>query len=304
MTAHAQTVGILYPGELGCALGRALATAGHRVVTTLEGRSARTRHLCHEARLEVLPTLSEVAHVAPLVIAVVPPAAAVEVAQRLALAAQGVEPRPTYVDANSISPQTVCRINSLLAPQGIELVDASIHGLAGRLRTHGTLYLSGPRAGDLAEVFSPLMRVRVLGDGLGTASMAKMLLGGVSKGVVALLVEMSRTAQAAGVFDPFVAELSHYYPGLLEICARLLPTVPCHAARRAGEMAELAQTVAGLGLEPGIVAEVQRLYARLGDAGLEHQPPPAQPSLTAWLELIGAGVGRKPAGAGQTQITT
>jgi hypothetical protein len=57
---HDPTVGILYPGEMGAALGRLLREDGVRVVTTLEGRSPRTRRLCAEAGLSVLGSLAEV----------------------------------------------------------------------------------------------------------------------------------------------------------------------------------------------------------------------------------------------------
>ena len=55
------TIAIIHPGELGSALGRHLTENGHRVLVTLDGRSERTRSLCREARLEVLPTLRHVA---------------------------------------------------------------------------------------------------------------------------------------------------------------------------------------------------------------------------------------------------
>ena len=40
------TVGILFPGEMGAALGLRLAESGLHVLTTLEGRSDRTAALC------------------------------------------------------------------------------------------------------------------------------------------------------------------------------------------------------------------------------------------------------------------
>ena len=58
MRAHGSTVGILYAGEMGAALGRALAADGLRIVTTLECRGPRTQRLCREAGLEELPDLT------------------------------------------------------------------------------------------------------------------------------------------------------------------------------------------------------------------------------------------------------
>ena len=51
-------IGIVSPGAMGSALGRAWAAGGARVVATVDGRSARTRRLAHG--LELLPTLADV----------------------------------------------------------------------------------------------------------------------------------------------------------------------------------------------------------------------------------------------------
>ena len=53
------TVGVVSPGAMGSALGRALVTGGARVVATVEGRSARTARLAE--RIELLPGLDDVA---------------------------------------------------------------------------------------------------------------------------------------------------------------------------------------------------------------------------------------------------
>src|SRR5947209_1060988 len=97
------TIGILYPGELGAALGRLLAGAGLAVVTTVEGRSPRTIALCREAGLPVVPSAQEVVERADLVLSVVPPARALDVARRVA-ELRTKNARPIYVDLNSISP--------------------------------------------------------------------------------------------------------------------------------------------------------------------------------------------------------
>ena len=84
---------ILYPGELGAGLGAVLAERGLRVVTTLIDRGPRTAGRCNEAGIEVLATFGEVVRAANLVISLVPPAAAEEVAEaycRLAIGKNSV----------------------------------------------------------------------------------------------------------------------------------------------------------------------------------------------------------------------
>src|SRR5260370_33540752 len=98
------TVGILYPGEMGSALAQVVMGDGFRVVTTLEGRSARTRRRCVEACLNVLDSFWDVVRASEVVFSLVPPGAALALAGQSRPAAEGLSQPPLSVDANSISP--------------------------------------------------------------------------------------------------------------------------------------------------------------------------------------------------------
>src|SRR3990172_2228249 len=144
--------GILYPGEMGCSLGGLLRDAGFRVVTTLERRSPRTRTLCQRSGLVVLDTVADLVRQSEIIFSLVTPSAALEAAEAFARHTESLSYPPTYVDANSISPCTAEAIAQLLADCNIDFVDAAIHGLASKLRSQGTLYLSGPSALHLANI--------------------------------------------------------------------------------------------------------------------------------------------------------
>src|ERR1035438_1016923 len=101
-SARQSTIGILYPGEMGTALGKLLSDAGFRVVTTTEGRSARTQLLCRERGLTVLDSLGEVLEQAGIVVSLVSPAAALSVATDVAAHRQDQSGTLLYIDANSI----------------------------------------------------------------------------------------------------------------------------------------------------------------------------------------------------------
>ena len=45
------TIGLLHPGEMGAAVGKCLAGAGHRVLWAPEGRGAATKERAEEAGL-------------------------------------------------------------------------------------------------------------------------------------------------------------------------------------------------------------------------------------------------------------
>ncbi len=265
---HRGTVGIAFPGEMGAAVGRLLVAAGRRVVTTLEGRSARTAALCRDAGLDVLGTFGELVRSADVFISLVPPAAALDVAGRYAAEIGDQAESAVFVDANSISPSAVRRIASLVAARGVDVVDVAIHGLAARLADQGTLYLSGPRAGDVEDLFSGALRIKRLGDEIGAASAFKMLMAGMSKGFVGLFVEMAMVASEMGVLDELLAAYREYYPGIVSVVDRLLPTYPRHARRRADELGELEETIESLGLEPRMICGARRNIAAIGRLAL------------------------------------
>jgi len=263
------TIGILYGGELGSSLGRLLVGCGLSVVTTLEGRSPRTARLCQEAGLAVLPSLRAVAECADLVLSTVSPAAALAVAEGYRAVRPASAPRQLYVDLNAVAPQTVRRIADVLTPTGVDFVDGAVHGLAAQLPSRGTVYLSGPNAPAVGQLFGQALRVRVLGDQVGKASAFKMMISGMAKGVVALFVEMAVAARQAGLLDDLLACYRDAYPGIMDLVERMLPTYPRHAARRSEELKEVEQTMIALGLQPCMVHGARRITTELSRADLK-----------------------------------
>jgi 3-hydroxyisobutyrate dehydrogenase-like beta-hydroxyacid dehydrogenase len=287
------SVGILYPGELGCHLARLLREQGHRVVTTLEGRSPRTHRLAGDTPLEILGSTREVLETARVVLSVVPPVAAVAVARHCAsLLPRG--PERVFVDVNSIAPDTVGLVEAELAPTGVRFVDGAVHGMATQLRERGTLYLSGAAAAEVAALFGTALRVRVLGEQSGRASAFKMLISGLAKGTVALVLEMALAARRAGLLDELLACYRAAYPGIMALAERQLPTYPQHAARRGDELGEVEQTFRSLGLESSIIAGARSLTAAVGRLDLAAQGPPSGASEWTAAEVIEAVFARNP----------
>jgi 3-hydroxyisobutyrate dehydrogenase-like beta-hydroxyacid dehydrogenase len=266
------TVGILYPGEMGAALGRALIGNGIRVVATLEGRSERTRFLCGQAGLEVLPSLDEVVRRAGVVVSVVPPAAAVSMARQYARLAATVPKGALYVDVNAVSPATAVEIGQILAAAGVDYVDAAINGLASALHSGAMVYLSGTRAAELERLLGRTLPVQVVGDEPGKASALKGALAGLSKGMTALFVEIALMARAAGVSGFFMERCWSYYPGVMEVVDRMLPTYPRHAGRRAEEMGELEAAIAAVGLQSQMVRAARQVTHLMAEADLGQHP--------------------------------
>ncbi|MDB5304731.1 MAG: putative dehydrogenase [Phycisphaerales bacterium] len=276
MNNSTPTVGILYPGEMGASLAAVLCARGVRVITTLAGRGEQTARRACAAGVEVLPSLQDVVRASDVLISLVPPAAAEQAADDYCELAHLAPPGALYVDANSIGPELSAALAARVAGRGRGFVDAAINGLAKNLTTGGTLFLSGPRAGEVARLFGDAIQLKVLGDQPGRASAMKMLLSGLSKGVCALFVETALTAHHHGMLAEMSESYTRIYPGIMALVDRMLPTYAHHAARRADETRELEQTAQATGFEPCVLAAVRQSHELL--AGIDF----AKSGKSAW----------------------
>ena len=136
---------------MGSAIGARLRDGGARVVAALDGRSERTRRLAAEAGVEDVGTLEALVHEADIVLSVVPPGSALEVAEAIAAAAG--DARPLVADLNATSPTTVERIDAALAAHGLETVDGSISGRAAACPGHDADLPLGTRVPRRSRVF-------------------------------------------------------------------------------------------------------------------------------------------------------
>jgi 3-hydroxyisobutyrate dehydrogenase-like beta-hydroxyacid dehydrogenase len=288
---HDRPIGLLYPGEMGTAVAN-LLRSDHRIVTTLAGRGASTVRNCRALGLADLESVGEVVHGVGVLLVLVPPAVALQVAKQVReeLLAARQDSRLVYVDLNSVSPDTVHKLAEVFAGTAVDFVDGAISGPASRLTTGCTLYLSGTRAEEVAELFNGKMTVHVLGEVPGQASALRMLLSGLTKGVIALFVEMALAAQRAGILDRTLAAYRASYPGVMEIVERTLPTYPVHATRRVQEMVEVETTVSHLGLCPTIAQAIRLVTEAVANGALPAQPGKAWTVAEMIEELHARGV--------------
>jgi 3-hydroxyisobutyrate dehydrogenase-like beta-hydroxyacid dehydrogenase len=267
-----RTVGIVSPGAMGSALADALDT---RVVATLDGRSDRTRRLAARSpRLELLPTLDEVLRTADVVLSVAPPGEAEAIAARVSAAAR------LYADLNAIAPETVQRIG----PD----VDGSISGPPPWREGTTRIYLSGPRASEVASLPWRRVTIVVVGDEVGTASAVKMCTASVYKGTVALLAHALLTAHANGVLEHVLADLDELADG----AGRAIASATTKSARYVPEMREIAATQAAAGLPRELFDGVAAVYEALSRRDLARTDPEeidAQLEVDAALRALSGG---------------
>ena len=284
MTGAPPTVGVLFPGEMGSAVAALLSARGTPVVTTLAGRGPATAAHCAASGAAVLPSLAEVVRASDVLVSLVVPSAAGAVADAYCAAAHLAPAGAIYVDANSVAPARAADIGRHVESAGRSFVDASVNGLAKNLAASGTVYLSGPRAGEVAALFAGAARVKLLGDEVGRASAMKMLLGGLSKGLTALFAELALVAHGHGMLDEMLEAASRTYGGVAAVAERMLPTYDRHAARRHTEMSELEATAHEAGVTPRVIDGVVKFHAAMAraaraagaaDSPQLHPAPPA-----------------------------
>jgi hypothetical protein len=230
-------VGLLFPGEMGAAVGAAVRG---EVLWASEGRSESTRR--RAAAFTDVGSVAELVASSEVVLSICPPAIAEEVAgQVFALGFSGI-----FVEANAISPERMRRIGAL----GPGVVDASIIAAKGI-----NVYLAGERAEGVAPLFGDGVTAIPIGERIGAASALKMAFGGWNKIGIALTAQAHAIARAYEVSRWLEAE------GVPE---DRLPRVIDRAWRWAPEMEEVAEVCAELKLSDAIPRGAADFYRRLG----------------------------------------
>ena len=264
-----RSAALLYPGEMGCAVAKVLVADGWAVRTHLSGPSLVCRGDAEAAAIADLGSLDEAIGTSDLVVSLVPPAAALEVAATAAEAARRNGRRPLYLDANSVAPATMAAVAATLAGAGLDCVDGSFIGSAAELGGRTRLNLSGPRAGELAAALPAAFHTTALGPEVGAASALKLAFAGFNKGLVALFLDVMGAGAVAGRPDELLRCLRDFYPGTVETLERLLPSYPRHAARRADELDELAHWLASEERDAAWATTARDVLRRFAALGLD-----------------------------------
>jgi 3-hydroxyisobutyrate dehydrogenase-like beta-hydroxyacid dehydrogenase len=260
-----QAVGIIGSGDMGHAVGRARKASGRRVLTALEGRSARSRRLAEAAGIEDAGGLPELMGAAELVLSIVPPAAARDVAVAAAAAMQATGRRPHFVDCNAVSPATMAEIADIVRAAGAVASDCGIIGAAPRPGGAATrFYVAGPDADALMALDGDGLAVKPLGPEIGRASAMKMAYAAITKGALGLYAASLIAAERLGLTAELLAELAGSQKAAHERIQATVPWLATDAERWIGEMEEIARTFASVGLTPRYhegAADVYRLLA-------------------------------------------
>ncbi len=259
------TIAVLMPGDMGHAVGKALADAGYDVVTCLSGRSERTRALAEAGGLRDLDSLDAVATEASLVLSILPPASAMGLARDMAAAMERSGARPVYVDCNAISPGTARDIANVIEAVGAPFIDAGIIGTKPGIGPGPRFYVSGADTAPMQALDGKGFQVLGLGPEPGRASAIKMCYAGLTKGTWTLHTAVLLAAEAQGLTAELRAEFEYSQGQALAQMEARVPRLPADSGRWIGEMEEIAKTFADAGVTPGFhegAAEIFRLLSQ------------------------------------------
>ncbi len=264
------TVAVMAPGDMGHAVGAMLHRHGLRVITCLEGRSARTRALASKAGIRAVVDEDGLVGEADILLSILVPAQAENLARRIAAALERTRSTLLYVDCNAIAPQTTRRVGALVEAAGARFVDAGIIGPPPRTNSRTIFYASGPHVADFAILRDFGLDVRMVSARPGDASAVKMCYAALTKGTTAVMTELSLAAKRLGVADTLREELEQSQQAALERMANAVPAMVPKAHRWVGEMEEIAKTFEGCGLTPKTFLGAAEIYDFVA-----HTPPGA-----------------------------
>jgi len=256
-------IGLLHPGEMGSAVGGCLTAAGHVVLWASRGRGAETAARAGAAGLADAGTPADLAGRADIVISVCPPHAALDVA-RSVLGFGGL-----FVDANAVAPKTAREVAATVEGGGASYVDGGIIGPPPASAGTTRLYLSGPAAGLVRDLFAGTpLDARIVAGPAWAASAVKMAYAAWTKGSAALVLTALALAETEGVGDVLRAEWDLSQPGLQARHDAAARSAAAKGWRWTAEMDEIAATMTAAGLPAGFhaaAAEVYRGYPRGAD---------------------------------------
>jgi len=255
-----QTIALFHPGNMGATIGAAAAASGARVLWASHERGAATRQRAERAGLFDAGTLADALRQADVVLSVCPPHAALDVAR--AVAAERFS--GIYVDANAISRATAEQIGAIVGASGASFVDGGIIGAPVQKAGTTRLYLSGPRASEVAALFSgSMLDARAIGPAPGAASALKVTYAAWTKCTDALVLAIRALATHEGVDQALLEEWSVSQPALEKKCERAAAVAAPKAWRFVGEMREIAEAFEGAGLPTGFHLAAAEICERL-----------------------------------------
>ncbi len=269
-----RNVGVVSPGDMGQAIAGRLKEAGFGVHAALDGRSERTRALARAAGLADCGSMEKLVATCELVLSVINPGEALNVARQVAAAMKKTGRRIAFADLNAVSPQTARDADRMIRDAGGMFIDGGIIGPPPRgEKDRPRIYVSGPDAYLFETIQHPNLLVRVMSERVGDASGVKMCYAAMTKGTTALAVELLVAARKLGVEQALEKELRESRSDVFEWQMKNIAVMPPKAYRWVPEMQEIAKTFGELGLTRRMFEGATDVYAMVAATSLGRESP-------------------------------
>ncbi|AWT59300.1 MAG: hypothetical protein DF168_00484 [Candidatus Moanabacter tarae] len=244
---------------MGSSIAVAIQQNGQRVLWASEGRSEDSHMRAEKANLEDAGNLPTLVIESGLILSVCPPEFSPQTGANVSESGfKGI-----YVDANAISPARSRELGVLMEKIGVSYVDGSIVGSSDFSKGSSYLYLSGPKAPLVSEIFEGSdLHVVVLDGPLGAASALKMCYAAWTKGSAALLSGILSLAKDESVLDELWEQWKVSQKGLYTGAEQRVLEGTAKAWRFAGEMEEIANAFLGSSLPDGFHRAAAEIYRR------------------------------------------
>ena len=267
------TVAILSPGDMGHAVGQVLREHELRVVTCLNGRSARTRALAEKAGIEDIPDFEEMVKQSDVVMSMTVSEVVPQVVQEVADAVKATGSGVLFAECNAIAPQLARKLEPVISEAGGRFVDASIIGSPPQGGRSPRFYTSGPNAAEFEQMREFGLDVRNIGPNVGQASGIKMCYAAMTKGSSALYSELLMAAELMGLSDHLKAEFQTGQSAVYQRMEGGIPTMPARSRRWVSEMEEIGATFEHLGLTPYLFKGVADMDRHIGSTPMGDERP-------------------------------
>lgn len=248
-------VGFIGFGEAGFTIGNGLRSAGvelfaYDIATDAPDRGPLIRSRAQQAGATLVSSHAELTRAADVLLSTVTSSSALDAARQTA---PHLEPRHVYADLNSVSPNLKREIASVIAAAGAAFVEAAVMAPVQPYGHRVPMLIGGPAARRFADRLTPIgMRLEVLDGPIGKAAAVKMCRSIVVKGIEALLAECVLGASQYEADEKVFASLQETWPGIdwKPLADYTMGRLVVHGERRAREMAEVAETLRAIGVEP------------------------------------------------------
>jgi len=275
-------IGFIGFGEVAQVLSGRMIEKGGEIVA-YDKFPDRVSKKAEEQNVPLVKSLEELAVSCPLILSCLWPTAALNIAREFAPL---LSPEIIYCDMNSISPETTSQIDLAVSSKGADFVKLAIMAAVLDRGYAVPILAGGGKAAEVAQILCDLgLNIQVMGRDPSQPAALKILRSVCLKGVVALAYEMLRGAEKYGITEQVFESASEAMSkaSFKDTVGGWLASTAIHAKRRAGEMAEVIETLEAAGIRPVMAAGTKEIFEEIASLGLDEALDGSIPSS---LDLI------------------